>query len=187
MTRSLAALLAVLLLAPAVRAAEPPAPANAEIAVNFFVKSCLKHYRDPQALREKVGIDGAWRLPRLPKDLTRGLLGAEEGGAWLLQPDRDPFALVLRDDGICSVFARKAEEKAVLAKLDAWFAGQAFFAREEVDSAHEGTVTRRFYEVVPGGIGPREVMQMTVSTSVEPDVGFQAVLSLTSPRPAGKQ
>ena len=88
------------------------------------------------------------------------------------------FALALRDDGLCTVFARRADETRVLDKLQSLFDGQAFFTHKAVDSGHEGVMTRRLYQVLPAGKADQG-FDMVVSTTRETEnVGYQAAISL---------
>ncbi len=159
--------------------------ANADVAVQFFERTCLKHFRDPAALTIKLEKGGELYLPEMKGDMPRIYLGGGEGRVWLLKTDTGIFFLTLRNDGLCTVFARRADEIRVLENLDGLFKNQSFFSRRQVDSDHEGVMTRRFYELVPGGhdATPKmtEVMRMTASTTREDAAGYQAALSMTPP------
>lgn len=167
------------LLAAPVLAAPPEGDpvAHADSAVGFFGRTCLQHFRDHPGLEAKVGPRGEWRLPPMLGGLEKVFLGGAPGKAWLLRKDGGTFALAIREDGTCSVFARRADEIRVLEALTAFFKPGGFFTAKEVDSDHEKVLTRRFYEVKAGD----EVLKMVVSTTREPQTSFQAAFSLAPP------
>ncbi|MEO5336840.1 MAG: hypothetical protein H7841_08100 [Magnetospirillum sp. WYHS-4] len=167
--------LAALLLADGARA-DGDAVAHADTAVGFFDRTCLKHFRDHDGLKRKVGEGGEWFLPVMKGGLEQVFLGAAPGQAWLLRKDQGTFALALRDDGTCSVFARRADEIRTLEALERLFKG-GFFTATEVDSDHQTVFTRRYYAIRAGA----ETLNLVVSTTREPKAQFQAAFSLSAP------
>lgn len=162
-------------LAGPVRAAGSP-EAFAETAVGFFDRTCLKHFRDHGGLKARLAEGGAWHLPVMKGGLEQVFLGGAAGTAWLLKEGDGIFALALREDGTCSVFARRADEIRVLEKVEALLKG-GFFTGKEVDSDHKTVFTRRYYEVSAGA----DRLQMVVSTTREPGAQFQAAFSVAPP------
>lgn len=159
---------------------------NAEVALRFFDRTCLKHYRDHGALMSKLAEGGDMTLPEMQGTLAQIFLGGGEGRVWLLKQGRSVFSLALRKDGLCTVFARRADESRVLEGIETLFGDQDFFGFRQVDSDHQGVMTRRFYELTPGGKNSTtaaEVMRMAVSTTRESKAQFQAALSLDRPVP----
>jgi hypothetical protein len=150
--------------------------AFAETAVNFFERTCLGHFRDRAGLEAKVSEGGPWHLPVMKGGLEQVFLGGAPGKAWLLKEGDGIFALALREDGTCSVFARRADEIRVLEKVDALLKG-GFFTGQEVDSDHKTVFTRRYYDVTAGA----ETLKMVVSTTREPGAQFQAAFSVAPP------
>ena len=86
-------------------AQEPPSVQ--EPFTTLFALTCMQHYYSPNKLGEQMEADGAAEVP--PQN-AEFFLGGKTGKAWIVLEQESRYVISLRDDGICAVFAQKAND-----------------------------------------------------------------------------
>ncbi len=72
----------------------------------LFVRTCMQHIEQPTSLVDELLAGGA---SELPQSKVSYFLGQEKGRVWLIPNPIGNFAVGLREDNLCMVFARRIE------------------------------------------------------------------------------
>jgi hypothetical protein len=163
----------LLLLAATLAAAfAPPAGAQAELedtrtiyALNLFGAACMSHLGDPDQTSAWAGLE---QFPRIEQDQLAPLLQGRPAYGWNASGPNGEALLILREDGYCSVWARRAVAAQAQAFVDAMMAG----------AASAGTRAERTDDrMVDGRGGQYRLVAYRLSTA---DSGRQFVVSCTT-------
>lgn len=99
---------------PALAGAEPKLDDTRAIyALNLFGSACMSHLGDPDRISAWAGLE---QLPVLEQDQLGMLLQGKPGLGWNASGPHGDALLLLRQDGYCSVWARRA----TAAQAQAW-------------------------------------------------------------------
>jgi hypothetical protein len=88
-------------------AAQEPAP---DPFVVLFSITCMKYYNSADQLRAAMKASGS---AEMTGDAAAFFLNGKIGSAWRVPVEGKPYIVTLRQDGICTVFAQKADIEAV--------------------------------------------------------------------------
>lgn len=111
--------------------AVPASPEDVEPVTVIFAASCMAHYHDPEGMEQEMTGAGAEILDGEPS--KKAFLDGHPGRLWLVKAKGNPYVISLRDDGMCSVFAQKADA----AKVQAAFSDMALLPeRKKDDKVH---------------------------------------------------
>ena len=97
-------LIAVLLFSSLVNADAPPL--REKYAVDWFVESCLKHAGNIAKLADWAP---SRKLTPLTNDVAKVFLLGSPGRGWSASNHSGKYAIVMREDGLCTVFTRRAK------------------------------------------------------------------------------
>jgi hypothetical protein len=116
---------------PRVSPAVPASPEDVEPVTVIFAASCMAHYHDPEGMDKEMTGAGAEVLNG--ESSKKAFLDGHPGHLWLVKARGNPYVISLRDDGLCSVFAEKAD----VAKVQAAFSDMALLPeRKKDDKVH---------------------------------------------------
>lgn len=87
---------------PALAAASPPPDSINDL----FAGTCMKHFYSQDNLRKAMVDLGA---PEAPPEKAEFFLGGNPGKAWFVMAPSTAYVVALRDDGVCAVFAQRAD------------------------------------------------------------------------------
>jgi len=90
-----------------------PDDPRAVYALDLFGSACIAHIGDRDATSAWAGLE---RLPPLEKAELSALLHGKSGHGWNASGPHGDALLILREDGTCSVWARRASA----AQVDLW-------------------------------------------------------------------
>ncbi|MGH8631513.1 MAG: NMCC_0638 family (lipo)protein [Burkholderiales bacterium] len=82
-----------------------PEDPRAVYALNLFGSACVSHIGDRDATSAWAGLE---QLPPIEKDQLSMLLQGKSGHGWNASGPNGDALLILREDGTCSVWARRA-------------------------------------------------------------------------------
>lgn len=85
-----------------------------ESFIPLFASTCMKYYYSQDELRSKLSS-----RPKLPDNVKSYFLNGVDGDAWPILESGKKYVLVLRNDGVCSLFAKEADSKLVQAEFKA--------------------------------------------------------------------
>jgi len=105
-------LLATAALLPTLATASPPPDSIGDL----FAGTCMKHFYSQDDLRKLMGDIGT---PEAPSEKAEFFLGGNPGKAWFVIAPSTAYVVALRDDGVCAVFAQRAEPNQVQADFSA--------------------------------------------------------------------
>lgn len=106
--------LSVLLLG--VIACDKPAAASPErFGANFSFATCVRHAGDVDTLAALFKERG---INQLPPDLADNFLNGASGKAWSFTSPDGQFAVTYKNDGVCTVFIKKADVNAYIAEAN---------------------------------------------------------------------
>lgn len=176
----------LLALSPMVHAQENPA--RESMLLTVFAKTCLKYAGKPTDM--KVALEGGRKsgLPMLHQRFVKPFLGRREGTGWLLHPDLGQAILVLRDDGVCSIFVRKWDNETFESLLMNFFEKKVkVFSLNEINRK-TGVLNSTTWGLDPAGrykalldkkgMKTGAVFSVTLSTSKKRNGAFQLALTL---------
>ncbi|PPC78261.1 hypothetical protein C4K68_06405 [Pokkaliibacter plantistimulans] len=167
------AVLATLLFSPGSQAAGiDPA---AEFFATLYLNTCMRYVGDAQTLRNQLLQQ---KLPALSKDEAAFFLENQKGEAWSVPSSVGNFVLAIRRDGICAVFA----ERANTATTEALFSSlmvktpnglQALKVRDTARQGNLGTVRTMEYRWFAAG--NNKALQFILTTLPAGDAKVQAM------------
>ncbi len=106
MIRGLLAAIALAGASASVQSLEPELDDTRAIyALNLFEATCVSHMGDWDAISAWVGLE---QLPPIDKEMLAILLQGKAGYGWNASGPNGDALLILREDGACSVWARRA-------------------------------------------------------------------------------
>ncbi len=150
----------------------------ADIAVNLFQRTCLRHFRSHKALAAELSEGGSLWLPEAKDKIKKGLLDGAQGRVWMFQDGVYPFAVILQTNGHCRVIARRASQLRLLERFRALFPKGGFFKLKETDSQRRGVMAIRYYEILPAGGTAAQSYSLTLSSSDAEEARFQAIFDM---------
>ncbi|TBR36591.1 MULTISPECIES: NMCC_0638 family (lipo)protein [Dyella] len=177
--RSLAVLFAAAMLLPAMPARAAPADGHT-FFIQLFASTCMKHYTHLEGLKDAMAAEHA---AELPAEKSGFFLGGQPGKAWV-RSDSDGVGYVvsLRDDGICAVFAQKADTVMVEQQFNAIASTSPKpLVAEKLMDQNKMVETGPIHTISYGwsaGKSDNTQLTFTLTTAVSPDAPVQAMASL---------
>lgn len=183
---------AMLLAAPQGAGAQQGAPQGdaAEIASRVFLLGCARHYGKHDDLKRLLQPGGEMYLPRLQDANAEMFLAGRNGEAYDFPNRATAIALVLFEDGQCSVFVEKVEAERLYLRLrrDLAEASDGVFRVEPAGRQDKGGLLTRFLDMVPDGayrqelkkqLGrePEPALRVTLATADAANTALQAVIT----------
>lgn len=163
-------------------------PTRGELVLRVFGKTCMKYVGKPAALRAAVSKGQELALLQLPPPSAKAFLGPHAGEVWLLPSMVGSAVLVMRSDGVCSIFVRKWTEKNFVSALKNFFHRKIPIFSLEDNSHSEGAISSQNFKLRPTGkykelldsknMSSEPILALTVSTSKIPNAKFQLALTL---------
>src|SRR6266446_2337340 len=80
---------------------------KAQTFIDLFATTCVKYFSKPDELKRELAKRG---MPRVPADSEKFFLSGQEGEAWTATNAIGEFVVALNENGICAVFARRAQD-----------------------------------------------------------------------------
>ena len=155
-----------------VAAPSTTAEKQADFAVKTFLEACMGTFG--QAFGVEVQARQLEFGPVAPSTAAF-FLGGKQGKVWSQRNDLGAFAIAHRTDGICSVFARKADPQYMKVELESWLPPSSKGYRVRTRSLEgENGLRTYFYAVTRNG---QPVFDWVLSTSADGRGGFQGVAS----------
>jgi len=155
-------------------AAQKPDP-RADQVVGMFTKTCLQFPGVPAELRTWIGTTA--RLAELPPDKAIHFLGGRRGVAWPATNGIGEFVIVSHDDGLCTVFARRASAPDVVRLVETLAfrtSGYTLAFKDETPvQGQQGPARTRTYTADKTQMR----LDVVVTLSEDANAPFQAVLS----------
>lgn len=193
MNRSGTLLLTILLLSSSLATAEDP-PLREKYAVDWFAESCVDHAGKNSALAEWASSRG---LAPLPDKAAKAFLLDSPGRGWSATNRSGEYVIVIREDGLCTVFARRAESlstrKYFLEILDHILPKSKFGRSEytEKKTLEHGLLETTHFNISKAG--SEKVLHVVISTSESTKGNYQVAMSTMfctrvpnkAPRPTG--
>jgi hypothetical protein len=163
-----------------------PDDPRAVYALNLFGAACMAALGDPDRTSAWAGLED---LPAIDKEELATLLHGKKGHAWNASGPNGDALLVLREEGTCSVWARRAPA----AQVNGWFTSMAEQATR--DGSHAVKVEDREIDGRGGryrllayrlssSASERQFLLSSTSTEAEgDDVIAQVILSVAEIAP----
>lgn len=173
------AIAAAALLLPALNTGATPSDGHT-FFIQLFASTCMKHYTNLDSI--KAEMDAA-HATLIPAEKSGFFLGGKPGKAWI-RSDSDGVGYVvsLRDDGICAVFAQKADTVMVEQQFNAIAAtSPAPLVAEKLTDENKMEATGPIHTISYGwsaGKSDKTQLTFTLTTAVSPDAAVQAMASL---------
>lgn len=152
---------------------------KAQYLVGLFAKTCVKHTGKADELRTELKTAG---LPVIPDQYAASFLGGAPGQAWSATNPVGEFVIAVRQDGICAVFARQANQKdtetifATMVKAVSRPPFAVTKGKETTATTPNGpTHTMAYKSAAPKA---KTAIQFTLTTASEPTAALQAMASL---------
>jgi hypothetical protein len=172
------------MLAPAaigVAAAQSEPDPRASYALNLFGTACMAYLGDADRTSAWAGLED---LPPIAEDELAALLHGKKGHGWNASGPNGDALLILREDGSCSVWARRAPASAVNAWVHTMMeqAGRSGSRAEQIEDREvEGNGGR--YRVLAYRLSaaesPRQFLLTVTSTDADNgEVVAQVILSI---------
>lgn len=166
-------------LVPVVSAAQVSGPPS-DPFTSLFAQTCMQHHAAPDALRAMLG---RWGAAELPAEAAVPFLGGGAGTAWALARADVRYAVSLQSNGVCAVFAQRADVAAVRRHFAALVStSPAPLVAREVPppgSAPNGGALRTI-SYAWARDGDTSELAFTLTTSDEPVPRIQAMASLAT-------
>jgi hypothetical protein len=109
----------------------------------IFTRTCIKHFNSRDQLQKAMQEHGAEQISPIP---ARAFLAGGQGTAWLIVAPSTRYVVAHRDDDMCLVFARGADQERVQSKFSSLVkaAPRPMIAKSEdpTDFAPEANHTR---------------------------------------------
>jgi len=145
---------------------------QADYAVQLFMTLCVPTGGNLAAVEHFAIQQG---LRRLQPEAARYFLGKYRGGAWGQRTSLGLFALALTSQGICSVFAHRADARFLKADLESWLPPRGSgFRVAPGPSLHRNGLATYSYTLS----SHRVKMMWVLSTTKRMDGAYQGVISL---------
>ncbi|TFZ08368.1 NMCC_0638 family (lipo)protein [Ramlibacter humi] len=158
--------------------AEPPASTPGEqqalYTMRMFMDLCLTPQADPQKVGEQAEKTG---FRPLRPEAAKRFLGNAEGRAWAVQLAVGDWALTLDRQGVCTVWARKVDAKALEEVVSSWLPSRSTGFETEPG---QPTTTPNGLRTVVYSVhrGPAPYASWVLSTSPVDGAFFQGAVSL---------
>lgn len=157
-----------------------PATDGYTFFIKLFADACMKHYTNLDGIKAEMDAEHA---AALPADKSGFFLGGKPGKAWVrTDTDGRGYVVSLRDDGICAVFAQKADTVMVEQQFNAIAStSPAPMVAQKLMDQNEMVATGPIHTISYGwsaGKGDKTQLTFTLTTAVSPDAFVQAMASL---------
>ncbi|MCR4377331.1 MAG: hypothetical protein NUV50_04475 [Rhodospirillales bacterium] len=160
-----------------------------------FARTCLKYPGKPAVLKAELESKQKPSFPKLPSNASQAFLGNSKGDGWVLPPQLGNAVLIVRTDGVCSIFVRRWGEEGFVSKLEQLFNDKNSSLSLKEKGRAEGPLSTITWGLYPSGKykalleskgmnTSQEMFGIVLSTSDDPNGNFQLAISLAAPQTA---
>lgn len=158
--------------------AAPIDPAKAFAAI--YMQTCVQYANNPEALAEMLDDSGAQRFP---DDRLKPFLPDGKGIVWDVGTAAGPFAIAIRTNRNCSVYAKTMDPDAVAKELGTItnaLAKNGYLVQKGFDEVSNTPLATgvRVISYTAGRTAEARRLQLTLTTTKTPQSGIQAMLSV---------
>lgn len=154
-----------------------------------FAQTCLKYPGKPDALMARLDSQEKPSLPKLQPKASQAFLGKFEGNGWVLPPQLGNAVLIVRNDGVCSIFVRRWDDKSFVPKLEKLFNDKDSTVSLKEKSRIDSVMSTIVWGLYPAGKykdlleskgmnANNEMFGIVLSTSDKTSGNFQLVITL---------
>jgi len=143
--------------------------------VSLFGTTCFAQYTNLDGLRSNLQRD---KFQELNGTAAKPFLGPGTGRVWISSFQGSQYAIAVRDDGVCAVFAQQALVERVRKRFVETFSTTSLpFESKEVPMRSPNSMT---HTIAYGWAQPTASTQLlfTLTTVDDPSAGIQAMLSM---------
>jgi hypothetical protein len=178
MKNRISSVLAIALLSFSLSASAGDPPLREKYAVDWFAESCINNAGKNERIADWALSRG---LPPLTDEATHAFLLGSAGQGWAATYDSGEYVIVMRADGLCTLFARRAEPQSTRTyffEILNHLLPESRYSRSEYTEKkklNKGILETTHFNI--GKEGSEKVLHVVISTSDSTEGNYQVAMS----------